>query len=41
LSVPTRYPDELEKLLKDFKKDLTLKILEQSTELLTWLEKKE
>ncbi|MGE5340992.1 MAG: HEPN domain-containing protein [Candidatus Omnitrophota bacterium] len=39
LSVPTRYPDELEKLLKDFKKDLTQNIFEQSKELLSWLKK--
>ncbi len=41
LSVPTRYPDELERLLKDFKKDITLKTLEQSKDIVLWLKKKE
>jgi HEPN domain-containing protein len=40
LSVPTRYPDELQKLLKDFKRDLTRKTLKQTKELLEWLKKK-
>jgi HEPN domain-containing protein len=40
LSVPTRYPDELEKLLKDFKKDVTKKIYKQSKEFLKWLREK-
>ena len=37
LSVPARYPDELEKLLKDYKKELTEKVLKQTKELLLWL----
>lgn len=40
LSVPTRYPDELEKLLKDFKKDVTKKTYDQAKELLKWLKEK-
>lgn len=37
LSVPTRYPDELEKLLKEYKIDKTEKVLNQTKELLSWL----
>ena len=37
LSVPTRYPEDLEKLLTDFKKDTTREVFEQSKELLSWL----
>lgn len=40
LSVPTRYPDELESLLKQYKKDKTEKILIQTKELLLWLKEK-
>ncbi len=40
LSVPTRYPDELEKLLQDYRKDLTKITLDQAKELLLWLKKK-
>ncbi len=40
LSVPTRYPDELESLLKQYKKDRTEKILVQTKELLLWLKEK-
>ena len=40
LCVPTRYPDELEKLLKDYKKDLTEEILNQTKELLLCLKQK-
>ncbi len=40
LSVPTRYPDELEKLLQDYKKDLTEKVYNQTKELLLWLKQK-
>lgn len=39
LSLPTRYPDELERLLSDYRKDLTEKVLKQTKELLLWLEK--
>ncbi|MBN2244498.1 MAG: HEPN domain-containing protein [Candidatus Aminicenantes bacterium] len=37
LSVPVRYPDELEKLLKDFDNKETAEILKKTGELLTWL----
>ncbi|HAW49839.1 TPA: DNA-binding protein [bacterium] len=40
LSVPTRYPDELEKLLRDYKKDLTEGVYNQTKELLLWLKQK-
>ncbi len=40
LSVPTRYPDELKKLLQDYKKDLTEKALNKTKELLLWLKQK-
>jgi HEPN domain-containing protein len=40
LSVPTRYPDELTKILKDYKKDLTKKVLKQTKELLLCLKEK-
>ena len=40
LSVPTRYPDLLEKLIKDYEKELTEKMLNQTKELLEWLKKK-
>lgn len=37
LSVPTRYPDELERILKDYKKKPTESILNQTKELLLCL----
>lgn len=37
LSVPTRYPDDLQKLLKDYNKQKTGKVLEQGKETLKWL----
>lgn len=40
LSIPARYPDELEKLIKQYKKDNTKKILSQTKELWRWLKKK-
>ncbi|MBI3583851.1 MAG: HEPN domain-containing protein [Nitrospinae bacterium] len=40
LSVPTRYPDELDKLLKQYKKDRVEKMLTQTEGLLLWLKKK-
>lgn len=40
LSVPTRYPDELERLLKDYKKENTKEVLKKTKELLTCLKKK-
>jgi HEPN domain-containing protein len=39
LSVPTRYPDELERLLKDYKRDDTHEVLEKTKELLLCLKK--
>jgi HEPN domain-containing protein len=41
LSVPTRYPDKLERLLQDFKKGVTKKTYNQTKELLQWLKKVE
>jgi len=37
ISVPTRYPDDLQKLLKDHNKSKTKKVIEQGSELLKWL----
>lgn len=37
LSVPTRYPDDLQKLLKDYTRAKTGKVLDQSKEVLKWL----
>lgn len=37
LSVPTWYPDDLQKLLKDHNKQKTGKVLEQGKETLKWL----
>lgn len=37
LSVPTRYPDELEKLLKQYKKEKTKNLLNQTKEFFQWL----
>lgn len=39
LSVPTRYPDELKKILKEYNKKRTERILKLSKELLQWLKK--
>jgi len=40
LSVPTRYPDDLQKLLKDYDIHATRKIFKQTKEVLQWLKKK-
>jgi len=40
LSVPTRYPEELERLLKDYNKENTVKVLEKTKVLLSCLKKK-
>ncbi|MBI4596506.1 MAG: HEPN domain-containing protein [Candidatus Tectomicrobia bacterium] len=40
LSVPTRYPDDLQKLLKVHNKQKTGKVLEQTKETLKWLKAK-
>ena len=37
VSIPTRYPDELKKLRKDYNKNKTLKLLEKGKEALQWL----
>lgn len=39
LSVPTRYPDELKELLKQYKKDKTKEMIEQTKEVLKWVRK--
>jgi len=39
LSVPTRYPEELKELLKQYKKADTGKALKMTEELLLWLKK--
>jgi HEPN domain-containing protein len=39
LSVPTRYPDRIEKLVKEYKREKTRKIMQQTKELLLWLKK--
>ena len=40
VSVPARYPDNLQKMLKEFNKLKTKEILEQSKEVLKWLKVK-
>ena len=40
LSVPTRYPDEIEKLLKQYRKERAEKLLNQTKELLQWLKQR-
>lgn len=37
VSIPTRYPDELDKVLRDFTIDKTRGILQQTQELIRWL----
>lgn len=37
LSVPTRYPDDLQRLLKDYTKAKTSKVLGHGKEVLKWL----
>jgi HEPN domain-containing protein len=37
LSVPTRYPDEIEKLVKQYNKSKTSNILKLTQRLLSWL----
>ena len=37
VSVPTRYPEELEKLIKQYSKDRTKNILDESRKALIWL----
>lgn len=40
LSVPTRYPEELERLLRDYKKEETEDVLKKTKELLKWLKQR-
>jgi len=40
LSIPTRYPDELEKLVQQYSRERTKKILNQTEELLQCLKEK-
>lgn len=40
VSVLTRYPDDLQRMLKDYNKDKTKEILDKSKELLKWLKAK-
>lgn len=37
LSIPIRYPDELERLIKDYRKENTEGVLKKTEELLKWL----
>ena len=37
VSVPTRYPDDLQRMLKDYDKDRTQEIIEKGKEVLKWL----
>lgn len=39
VSIPTRYPEQLDKLLKEYDKERTQIILEKSNEVLKWLKK--
>jgi len=40
VSVPTRYPDDLQRLLKDYDKARTREMLKKSREVLRWLRAK-
>ncbi len=40
VSVLTRYPDDLQRMLKDYTKEKTKEILDKSKELLIWLKAK-
>lgn len=37
MNIATRYPDELEKMLKEYDKDRTKKLLIKSKETLEWI----
>ena len=37
VSVPTRYPDDLKRILKDYDKKRTKEVLDQSKKVLQWL----
>ena len=40
VSVPTRYPDYLKRILKDYNMDITKEILTKSKDVLKWLKEK-
>ncbi len=40
ISVPARYPDNLQTILKEFNKSKTIEVIEQSKEVLKWLKTK-
>lgn len=37
VSIPTRYPDDLERMLKDYNKERTKELIEKGKEVLKWL----
>lgn len=39
VSVPTRYPDDLQRMLKDYNEERTRKIIDSGKEVLQWLKK--
>ncbi len=39
VSVPTRYPDDLQRMLKDYNEERTKKIIDSGIEVLQWLKK--
>jgi HEPN domain-containing protein len=39
ISVPTRYPDNLQRMLNDYKKERTNEIIKKGKEVLEWLKK--
>jgi len=39
VSVPTRYPDDLQRMLKDYNEERTKKVIESGKEVLQWLKK--
>jgi HEPN domain-containing protein len=39
VSVPTRYPDDLQRMLKDYNEERTKKIIDSGKEVLQWLKK--
>jgi HEPN domain-containing protein len=40
VSVPTRYPDDLQRILKDYNRKRTKEVLDQSKKVLQWLSEK-
>lgn len=39
VSVPTRYPDDIQRMLKDYNEERTKKVIESGKEALQWLKK--